>query len=62
MLLAYLDEIGAPGAFVSPSHPRFADSPAFGYGGFIIPEDKARVFGAYFAAVSYTHLTLPTKA
>lgn len=49
MLLAYLDEIGAPGAFVSPSHPRFADSPAFGYGGFIIPEDKARVFGAYFA-------------
>lgn len=49
MLLAYLDEIGAPGAFVAPSHPRFSDSPAFGYGGFIIPEDKARVFGGCFA-------------
>lgn len=49
MLLTYLDEIGAPGAFVSPTHPRFADSPAFGYGGFIIPEGKARHFGACFA-------------
>lgn len=50
MLLAYLDEIGAPGAYVSPQHPRYADSPAFGYGGFIIPESKAREFGARFAA------------
>ena len=37
------------GAFVHPRHKRFSDSPAFGYGGFLIPEDKARDFGAYFA-------------
>lgn len=50
MLLAYLDEIGAPGPFIHPQHPKFADSPAFGYGGFIIPEENARQFGAFFAA------------
>mgnify|MGYP002040616028 CR=1 FL=1 len=44
MLLAYLDEIGAPGAFVHPSHNRYADSPAFGYGGFVLPEGAAREF------------------
>lgn len=49
VLLAYIDEIGQTGAFIHPSHERFADSPAFGYGGFVIPEDKAREFGATFA-------------
>ncbi|MFG6302568.1 DUF3800 domain-containing protein, partial [Corynebacterium hesseae] len=49
LLLAYLDEIGSPGAFVHPSHKKFSDSPAFGYGGFVIPEDNARQFGAFFA-------------
>lgn len=49
MLLAYLDEIGQPGAFVHTSHRRFSDSPAFGYGGFFIPVDNARAFGARFA-------------
>ncbi|GLU85978.1 hypothetical protein Kosp01_07240 [Kocuria sp. NBRC 114282] len=48
MLLAYIDEIGEPGAFVAPEHPRFNTSPAFGYGGFVIPEDYAREFGAIF--------------
>ena len=49
MLLAYIDEIGSPGAFVSPTHPRFSDSPAFGYGGFIISEEFSRQFGAFFS-------------
>lgn len=48
MLLAYIDEIGEPGAFVSPTHTRFRTSPAFGYAGFIIPEDEAREFGSQF--------------
>lgn len=51
MLLAYLDEIGHTGAFVSTTHKQYADSPAFGYGGFVIPVGKAREFGANFAAV-----------
>lgn len=49
MLLAYIDEIGSTGAFVHPTHKKYADSPAFGYGGFIIPEENARKFGAFFA-------------
>lgn len=48
MLLAYIDEIGEPGAFVSPEHSRFNTSPAFGYGGFVIPDEHAREFGAIF--------------
>lgn len=51
MLLAYIDEIGQSGAFVSPNHKRFNDSPAFGYGGFVIPEESARELGAEFARV-----------
>ncbi len=48
MLLAYIDEIGEPGAFVSKDHARFNTSPAFGYAGFIVSEDKARLFGSIF--------------
>lgn len=49
MLLAYIDEIGSPDAFIHPKHPRYSDSAAFGYGGFTIPEKYARELGAYFA-------------
>lgn len=48
MLLAYIDEIGEPGAFVAKDHPRFHTSPAFGYAGFVIPEVHARRFGTVF--------------
>lgn len=50
MLLAYVDEIGETGAFVSHDHPRFRTSPAFGYAGFVIPAANARRFGAAFVA------------
>lgn len=50
MLLAYIDEIGEPGAFVSQDHNRFRTSPAFGYAGFIISETHARRFGGEFTA------------
>lgn len=48
MLLAYIDEIGETGAFVSRSDKRFNTSPAFGYAGFVIPEERARRFGSIF--------------
>lgn len=48
VLLAYIDEISQPGAFVSTDDNRFHDGPAFGYGGFVIPEGNARKFGASF--------------
>lgn len=47
-LLAYIDEIGQPGAFMSLDHPRYNESPAFGYAGFVIPLERAREFGALF--------------
>ncbi|QPL05758.1 MULTISPECIES: DUF3800 domain-containing protein [Actinomyces] len=49
MLLAYIDEIGETGAFVSHEHLRFHTSAAFGYAGFIIPEEAVRGLGARFA-------------
>lgn len=48
MLLAYLDEIGETGAFVSRSDHRYKTSPAFGYAGFVIDAERAREFGQAF--------------
>lgn len=39
MLIAYIDEVGEAGAFISKNHPRFNISPVFGYAGFIVPEE-----------------------
>lgn len=48
MLVAYLDEIGETGAYISHDHERFNTSPAFGYAGFVIPDDRVREFGSNF--------------
>lgn len=48
VLLAYIDEIGETGAFVSHDHHRYRTSPALGYAGFVIPVVNARNFGARF--------------
>jgi len=48
VLLAYIDEIGEPGAFISRDHERFHTSPAFGYAGFVIEAECARIFGQRF--------------
>lgn len=48
MFVAYLDEVGEAGAFVSRDHPKYNTSPAFGYAGFLIPEDQVRRFGEEF--------------
>lgn len=50
MFLAYIDEIGEPGAFVARDHERYKTSPAFGYAGFVLPEGNARQFGSIFHA------------
>ncbi|MEW6875104.1 DUF3800 domain-containing protein [Trueperella pyogenes] len=49
MLVAYLDEIGETGAFVSKSHRRFNTSPAFGYGGFVISSDHVTSMSKLFS-------------
>lgn len=38
MLIAYIDEVGEAGAFISKDHRRFNISPVFGYAGFVVPE------------------------
>ena len=38
MLIAYIDEVGEAGAFISKDHRRFKISPVFGYAGFVVPE------------------------
>ena len=48
MLLAYIDEIGETGAFVAKTDVRYNTRSAFGYAGFVLPEDSARAFGAIF--------------
>lgn len=51
MLIAYLDEFGHVGPYVSRDHPRHNAHPVFGYAGYIIPAKNARYFGAEFLRV-----------
>ncbi len=46
--IAYLDEFGHVGPYVSRSHPKHNDSPVFGFAGFVIPADEVRGFGTWF--------------
>lgn len=51
MLIAYLDEFGHVGPYVSREDKRFNDHPVFGYGGYIIPAENARYFSSEFVRV-----------
>lgn len=62
MLLAYLDEVGEPGPFVSKSHPKYNTSSAFGYAGFIIPDQYAVDFSAYVAKVKRDVFLAPSDS
>lgn len=46
--IAYLDEFGHVGPYVSRHDPRYNDSPVFGLAGFIMPADEVRGFGTWF--------------
>ncbi|MFJ4210199.1 DUF3800 domain-containing protein [Paenarthrobacter sp. NPDC089675] len=54
MLIAYLDEFGHVGPYVSRDHAKYKDHPVFGYAGYIIPAQHARYFGAEFLRVKRT--------
>lgn len=54
MLIAYLDEVGETGAFVSRSDSRYKTSPAFGYAGFILPEQAVHTFSREFHYEKHT--------
>lgn len=46
--IAYLDEFGHIGPYVSRGHPRFSESPVFGLAGLILPIDEVRGFATWF--------------
>lgn len=46
--IAYLDEFGHIGPYISRDHPRFQTSPVFGLAGLLIPADQVREFAIYF--------------
>lgn len=48
MLIAYLDEFGHVGPYISRDDPRHRTHPAFGYAGFVLPVDSVRSFGGFF--------------
>ncbi len=48
MHLAFLDEFGHIGPYVSRGHASYNQSPVFGLSGYIIPHDKARNFATFF--------------
>ncbi len=48
MYLAFLDECGHIGPFISRSDPSYNQSPIFGLAGYIIPHHEARAFATFF--------------
>lgn len=48
MLIAYLDEFGHVGPYISPTHQKFFHNPVFGYAGIVLPSTAVRAFGARF--------------
>ncbi len=46
--IAYLDEFGHIGPYISNNHEKHNTHPVFGLGGIVIPADKAREFATFF--------------
>ena len=46
--IAYLDEFGHIGPYISRNHPQHNDSPVFGLAGFVLPSNEVRGFGTWF--------------
>ena len=46
--LAYLDEFGHIGPYVSRGDRRYKSSPVFGFAGYVLPADQVRGFGTWF--------------
>lgn len=48
LYVAYLDEFGHIGPFISRIHPEHRTSPIFGLGGIVLPSDRVRGFATWF--------------
>lgn len=48
MLIAFLDEFGHSGPFVSRTDGKYSHSPVFGLGGYVLPHHQVRHFATHF--------------
>ena len=46
--IAYLDEFGHIGPFISATHSHYKESPVFGLAGMVLPQEAVREFGSWF--------------
>ena len=46
--IAYLDEFGHIGPYISRDDPKHNDSPVFGLAGLVLPIEEVRSFGTWF--------------
>ena len=51
MLIAYIDEFGHQGPYISHNDKKYGTHPIFGYGGFIIPDYNVRELGGFFEKI-----------
>jgi hypothetical protein len=48
LYIAYLDEFGHIGPYISHDHPKHKTHPVFGLGGVVLPYDQVRKFSTFF--------------
>ena len=48
LYIAFLDEFGHIGPFISRSHRKYKQSPVFGLAGYVLPHRNARTFATWF--------------
>lgn len=58
MLIAYIDEVGEAGAFISKDHEKYRTSPVFGYAGFVVPEQHAHALSRDVAITKHKFYSL----
>lgn len=51
MLIAYIDEFGHQGPYISHDHAKYNTHPCFGYAGYILPAENVREMSGYFKYV-----------
>ena len=61
MLLAFLDEFGNDGAYISRADPRYCHTPIFGYAGFVIEDTHIRRFSSQIFRLKRTHFNIASK-
>ena len=62
MLIAFMDEFGHAGPFVSRTDKRFNHSPVFGLAGYVLPHNQVRHFATFFLKLKSQMLATELRA